>query len=539
MKLLLRNEYTIALLAALLFIPFLGNVHLFDWDEINFAESAREMLATGDYFSVQINYTKFTEKPPLFFWLQVLAMKAFGINEFAARFPNAICGIVTLVLLFRIGKKLFNEQLGRIWVMIYLGTLLTFLYFKSGIIDPWFNLFIFLGIYQFHYLTVNTTTNRIWRAIWAGTFLGLAVLTKGPVAILVSLLAYLTYVVTHRFQLFLQWKELLLIIISAFVVCFAWFGVDLLQNGPKFLIEFTERQIAIFSTSDAGHGQPFFYHWVVLLIGCFPASIFFIKGMWVRTEHQHEQAFKQWMVILFWVHLLLFSIVKTKIVHYSSLCWFPLTFLAALAVQTYWRKENKFLTRGYRIAIGTLGLLLGIIFTALPFIMMQKDAWVHLVDDVFARGNLAAQVSFSWLDGIGGYAILGATLYFFVTRNKQLATQLLFVAMGLCCFITSAMLAPKVEAISQRANIEFFEARQNEDCYVETWGYKSYAHYFYTLKKPFSNDSARNVDWLINSNNVDKPTYISIKIQDASHFDTLPTLQKLYAKNGFVFYKRK
>ena len=539
MKLLLRNEYTIALLAALLFIPFLGNVHLFDWDEINFAESAREMLATGDYFSVQINYTKFTEKPPLFFWLQVLAMKAFGINEFAARFPNAICGIVTLVVLFRIGKKVFNEQLGRIWVMIYLGTLLTFLYFKSGIIDPWFNLFIFLGIYQFHYLTVNDAKNRIWRAVWAGAFLGLAVLTKGPVAILVSLLSFLTYVATHRFQLFIRWKELLLLIASAFVVCFAWFGVDLLQNGPKFLIEFTERQIAIFSTSDAGHGQPFFYHWVVLLIGCFPASIFFIKGMWVRTETSKEQAFKQWMVILFWVHLLLFSIVKTKIVHYSSLCWFPLTFLAALAVQTYWQKENKFFTRGYRIAIGVLGLLLGIIFTALPFIMMQKNAWVHLVDDVFAQGNLAANVSFSWVDGIGGYAILGATLYFFVARNKQLATQLLFIAMGLCCFVTSAMLAPKVEAISQRANIEFFEARQKEDCYVETWGYKSYAHYFYTMKKPFSNDSARNVDWLINSKNVDKPTYISIKIQDAPHFDTLPTLQKLYAKNGFVFYKRR
>ena len=34
----------IVLIAALLFIPFIGNLHLFDWDEINFAESAREMI---------------------------------------------------------------------------------------------------------------------------------------------------------------------------------------------------------------------------------------------------------------------------------------------------------------------------------------------------------------------------------------------------------------------------------------------------------------------------------------------------------------
>ena len=157
MKHIFKNEFTIALFAAILFIPFLGNVHLFDWDEINFAESAREMIASGNYFSVQINFTRFTEKPPLFFWMQVLSMKVFGVNEFSARFPNAICGIVTLVVLFRIGKQIFNEHFARIWVMIYLGTFVTFLYFKSGIIDPWFNLFIFLAIYHLLYIFTNNS----------------------------------------------------------------------------------------------------------------------------------------------------------------------------------------------------------------------------------------------------------------------------------------------------------------------------------------------------------------------------------------------
>ena len=91
------------------FIPFLGTVHLFDWDEINFAESAREMIASGDYLNVQINFTPFWEKPPLFIWMQVLSMKIFGVTEFAARFPNAIGGIITLLVLYFIGKKLYNE----------------------------------------------------------------------------------------------------------------------------------------------------------------------------------------------------------------------------------------------------------------------------------------------------------------------------------------------------------------------------------------------------------------------------------------------
>jgi 4-amino-4-deoxy-L-arabinose transferase-like glycosyltransferase len=46
----------ITLFSALLFIPFLGAVHLFDWDEINFAEAAREMILTQNYSRVQINF---------------------------------------------------------------------------------------------------------------------------------------------------------------------------------------------------------------------------------------------------------------------------------------------------------------------------------------------------------------------------------------------------------------------------------------------------------------------------------------------------
>lgn len=61
-------------LGFLLFLPWLGNVHLFDWDEINFAEAAREMIVSSNYLSVQIDFWPFWEKPPLFIWLQALSM---------------------------------------------------------------------------------------------------------------------------------------------------------------------------------------------------------------------------------------------------------------------------------------------------------------------------------------------------------------------------------------------------------------------------------------------------------------------------------
>jgi len=561
MKHIFRNEFTVALVAAILFIPFLGNVHLFDWDEINFAESAREMIASGNYFSVQINFNRFTEKPPLFFWMQVVSMKLFGINEFSARFPNAICGIITLVVLFRIGKQIFNEYFARIWVMVYLGTFVTFLYFKSGIIDPWFNLFIFLAIYHFYSLTTILQVNRMKHLVLTGVFLGLAVLTKGPVAILIALLTYVVVVVLNRFRFFINGKEFIAIFVTTLLVCFAWFGVDLIQNGPSFLIEFLQRQIAIFSTNDADHGEPFFYHWWVLLLGCFPASIFFMKGMFIQMERNEQKMFKQWMGILFWVTLLLFSIVKTKIVHYSSLCWFPLTAIASFYLYEIFTGKVRRMHIVFKLLIGIIGFLLSLILIAIPFALVNKAVWIHLLEDPFAKANLQANVQWYWWDGLGGGVLLLGVLFYLFSKKNQLKTSLLFLSVTVCCLYTSVMIVPKIEGISQRANIEFFEKRQGEDCYVETVGYRSYAQYFYSKKQPYLSAQKIKIDsvlaggskqpdtlttmqkelnfnqWVLYGN-IDKPAYFSIKIQNRQILDTMPALIKLYEKNGFAFYKR-
>ena len=132
-----------------MFIPGLGGVHLFDWDEINFAELAREMTVTGRYLQLQINFETFTEKPPLFFWLQAISMTIFGIGEFAARFPNALLGMVVVPFIYISGKFLIDRRFGFIWAMCWFGSVLPFLYFKSGIIDPYFNFFIFSGLFFF------------------------------------------------------------------------------------------------------------------------------------------------------------------------------------------------------------------------------------------------------------------------------------------------------------------------------------------------------------------------------------------------------
>ncbi|MFN5920092.1 MAG: ArnT family glycosyltransferase, partial [Bacteroidota bacterium] len=303
--------------AALLFIPFIGSVHLFDWDEINFAESAREMLVTRDYLHVQINFTPFWEKPPFFFWLQALSMKVFGVNEFAARFPNALCGIVTLASLFYIGKREASRNMAIWWVLFMAGSFTPHLYYKSGIIDPWFNLFIFLSLYQCIKASSGHTNSKTdLNYVYAGLFAGMAFITKGPVALLVIGLCVLVFIAFNRFRFFFSFRQLMLGIIPFVFIASVWVAAEINQNGFQVLIDFINYQIDLFKNPVAGHGQPFYYHALVLLAGCFPASLFFLSGVRLGYIEPDRQHFFRWMSILFWVVLVLFSSVTTKIVHY-------------------------------------------------------------------------------------------------------------------------------------------------------------------------------------------------------------------------------
>jgi 4-amino-4-deoxy-L-arabinose transferase-like glycosyltransferase len=534
----------IAIAALMLFIPFLGAVHLFDWDEINFAECAREMLASGDYFSVKINYRPFWEKPPIFIWLQALSMNVFGVNEFAARLPNAICGCITLLVLFNIGRKLVDNQFGLVWVMVYAASFLPHFYFKSGIIDPWFNLFIFLGIYYFILTTNQASQNNNRTVLLSALFIGLAILTKGPAALLIFGLCYLVFMAIKRFRNTLPLKQLILFGVSVAVVGSLWFLLLILTGNAAIIKEFFLYQVRLFNTQDAGHGGPFFYHWIVLLIGCFPLSIFAISAL-KRSAYDtpFQKHFKLWMHIMFWVVLILFSIVKTKIVHYSSLCYFPLSFMGAYAVYKLMNEEFQW-KKITGILLITVASIIGIAISALPLIDRFKTEIINanLIKDVFAVESLKAQVSWTGWEPIIGLAfILGTIIMVILMNRKKMMLGLvgIFAVSLITINSTMVLIVPRIEPYSQGAAIEFYEYLKDKNCYVETLGFKSYAHLFYSQKPQPQQLVTDEVDWLLKGE-IDKPAYFVSKINQANEIQqSYPQLKELYRKNGFVFFMRK
>ena len=353
----------IVVIAVLFLMPLLGMVHLFDTDETNYAESSREMIVTGNYLTVQSDFEPFPERPPLFFWLQTLSMRFFGINEFAARFPNVLCGIFSLMMLYYFGRKLYSHRFGLLWILSYSAAILPFFFFRSGIIDPWFNLFIFMGIARFiFYLDPERQRWRLQNVLLSAFFFGLAVMTKGPMAILIFLLCLIAFLALKRFRMSTNITHVALFILVLVLVGGTWFIVQAATGNPGVLRDFLSYQAKMFLTESKVHDGFFGYHLVVLLVGVFPASVIALKSITKKAEDTElQRLFRQWMNILLLVVLIVFSLVNTKLLHYSSLAYFPLTFQAAWV----W---DKWLDR--KIEIGrwqvVLILLIALLLASVP-----------------------------------------------------------------------------------------------------------------------------------------------------------------------------
>jgi len=89
--------------------------------ESRWAEIARRMILTGDYFHPQINGQPYFDKPLLSYWLIVGAAKVFGrMDEWALRLPSALAGLVALGATLNLGRRLWSEEVGRTagWILL-------------------------------------------------------------------------------------------------------------------------------------------------------------------------------------------------------------------------------------------------------------------------------------------------------------------------------------------------------------------------------------------------------------------------------------
>ncbi len=529
----------ILLLTLVLFVPFIGAFHLFDWDEVNFAECAREMIQTENYTQVMVNFVPFWEKPPLFIWMQALSMKAFGISAFSARLPNVFAAFFTFLFLYKAGKELRDPRLGWIWIIAYAGSFLPNIYFHSGIIDPWFNLFIITGLY-FGYQALQK--GQLKHYLLSGTIIGLSILTKGPVGLILFALPLGLFIILNRKEALPILSGIFSFTISLTLVGGLWFFFLILEGKEQVIYDFMNYQARLFQTKDAGHGGPFYYHFLVLLIGCFPASFIAIRRFSFRPKYSFE--FLMALTLMF--TLLLFSIVQTKIIHYSSLCYFPITFLAASYVFDKLESKSSLKTSARSVLFGVI--LFGFIFIFTGWVLNHPELILNnFKTDAFTRDSLNQNSTPSLLYYIPGvYLLTSSILLRYNYRKEQskllLAGVCLTMAIGI---ITLVPLVKRIEMYSQGGHVALCESvrREHKNALIHPVGFKSFVPLFYgvqngTIMK--NNKEAMDEFNLVNSKNLNRTVFFTSKSYKKKEILALyPNLICVDEKGGFCLYQKK
>jgi hypothetical protein len=276
-------------------------------------------------------------------------------------------------------------------------------------------------------------------------------------------------------------------------------------------------------------------------LGVFPASIFALRSFGgFKESNKKVLDFTLLMKILFWTVLILFTIVKTKIVHYSSMCYYPISYLAARVIYRL-TEENLSWQKVYNFLLFFVALILGLLVFSLPLVEVFKDKIINsgIIKDTFAIGALQAKVSWSplvYFIGILMILISVVSLVFNNIRHNYIGAKMIFVGTLFFTFSTMMLIVPKIEEYSQKSMIEFYQEKSKEKCYAESF-FKSYARLFYFDKKPWQ--SGYSCEELMQKK-LEIPVYFVAKIsQKQKLLDKYPQIRVLYEKNGYVFFAKR
>ncbi len=261
------------LILTVYFVP-LGWHGLLEPDEGRYSEIPREMVESGDFVTPRLNYVKYFEKPVLLYWMNAASFMAFGENEFAARFPTALSGVLGALVTALLCSAVFGRRAG---VIAGAVTALSLLYFAIGTItltDMPLSLFLTAALSAFYYGHIKND-RRWFLAFYASVALGL--LAKGLIAIVLPGGIIFWYIIfTKKWRLILDALYLPGIALF-FLIAFPWFYMVSKEN-PDFLYFFFVREHFLrYATKIHSRYEPFWFFILMIPVGLMPWTGFFFS----------------------------------------------------------------------------------------------------------------------------------------------------------------------------------------------------------------------------------------------------------------------
>jgi 4-amino-4-deoxy-L-arabinose transferase-like glycosyltransferase len=393
----LRHLFVLFALWLAVFVGALGTPALLDDADATHAQAAQYMLRTGDWVTLHVNGVRYLEKAPLPYWMAALSLRVFGENSFAIHLPLALTVLGLALLGYLWGRRAFGERAALYAGVFTLTAAGVFLFTRIFIPDALLSLLLAIGLYAaLRALDAeNMQPGRYAYAMWAA--LGLAVLTKGLVAIVFLLGALVFYfAITREWPLWRRLRPfsggLLFVLIAA-----PWHILAALRNPP----------VAI----PAGFGFPAHAGWTWFYL----YNEHFARFLGHRVPHDYNKlpGYLYWSLHIVWL--------------------FPWSLFAPAAVVLGWRERHRLQlrkpSRGLSFAqhsvllLGTFSALILVFFAIstnqeyytfpiyLPLLLLIAAALAHVerehLEAVFRRALTFAHAAFTVL----GLGVAGALAY--------------------------------------------------------------------------------------------------------------------------------
>ena len=368
-----------------------ANIDITGPGESRVAEIAREMYERGNFLLPSMRGEVTEEsltKPPLFHWLVVATASPMQWENFSIRIPSMLAMMLSLLLVYRLGARVQDEQTGALAAVVLASSGLYLDYGVSGRIDVFFSMLILAAM-----LGLVAAVRREDRAVPLAVFFGatgLAVVTKGPAGFLIPIGTAVVYALFNGRKatlkaLFPWWGVLLMLAIAL-----PWYLYVIVAAPPEvvnnmFFGEFTnwvEGESTPGGQSTPGYYLPF------LFAGLFPWSGFLPVALWHSVTRIRREQQRTLLLVIIWFlgGLLLFSLGGKKAGRYLL----PIIPAAAIVLGWYWRQLLSAFSRyrtGALVSAAFVMLAVLLLTGALLFALVDPDSTLEAASRKLSRAD--------------------------------------------------------------------------------------------------------------------------------------------------------
>lgn len=334
------HRLTLVLFLVALIWFVLGNIGLVVTDpvESNYALTAKEMVESGNWWAPQIYHQVWFDKPVLIYWLIALSYKVFGITDFAARFPSALLGALSVGLLYQEIRSISGRRILGLWTAVIAGTSLEFWLIAHGIVTDMALFFASVGTFTCGYRGIVRKSR--WGMSLAYGFAAIGVLAKGPVALVLPGLLFIAYLLLRG-----QWRDIKGLfpwqgILLFLIIAMPWYLYMYVHYGNDFINGFLGLNNVVRATESEHPSEDVWWYYLALFFGAsLPWTGTVLYEMISGWKKSCREPFYVYSMVMGWGTILFYSLMATKYPTYTFISLIPFSFLGAVGIIKIMRQK--------------------------------------------------------------------------------------------------------------------------------------------------------------------------------------------------------